>query len=73
MNGANSPVSVYSELLKTTITLAGNYNITPFEVMAQDTDEVIMLINYLLELGQERESEPHKPQEKRQKDSFWDF
>lgn len=64
-------MSVYAELLKTTITLAGNYNITPFEVMAQDTDEVIMLINYLLELG--HESEPDKPQAKKQKDSFWDF
>lgn len=62
---------MYNELFKTTIAIAGNYNITPFEVMAQDTDEVIMLINYLLELGQN--TKPHEPQVKKQKDNFWDF
>ena len=61
---------MYDELMKTTITLAGNYNITPFEVMAQDTDEVIMLINYIIDLGQTREPEP---QATREKDNFWDF
>lgn len=64
-------MSVYAELFKCTITLAGNYNITPFEVMAQDTDEVIMLINYLLELG--HESKPEQPQTVKAKDTFWDF
>lgn len=64
-------MSVYDELLKTTITLAGNYNITPFEVMAQDTDEVIMLINYLLELGQDQKT--NEPSANKQKDNFWDF
>lgn len=64
-------MSVYAELFKTTITLAGNYNMTPFEMMAQDTDEVIMLINYLLELGQE--SKTNEPPVKKQKDNFWDF
>lgn len=64
-------MSVYAELLKTTITLAGNYRITPFDVMAQDADEVIMLINYLLGLGNKPEAD--KPQSKKQKDSFWDF
>lgn len=68
--GSDRPVSVYGELMKTTITLAGNYNVTPFEVMAQDADEVIMLINYLIDLGQTRDLEP---QVKMQKDNFWDF
>lgn len=57
--------------MKTTVTLAGNYKITPFEVMAQDTDEVIMLINYLLDLG--RSSEEDTAPVKKQKDRFWDF
>lgn len=59
-------------MLKTTITIAGNYNITPFEVMAQDTDEVIMLINYLLELGRDKGNEQPEPR-KPQRDNFWDF
>ena len=66
-------MSVYKELLKTTITLAGNYKITPFEVMAQDTDDVIMLINYLIDLGQQEHEEEQPEPRKPQKDSFWDF
>ena len=62
---------MYAELLKTTITLAGNYGITPFEVMAQDTDDVIMLINYLLEIGQDAKAS--EPPVKKQKDGFFDF
>lgn len=62
---------MYAELFKATVTIAGNYNITPFEVMAQDTDEVIMLINFLLDMGSSKEES--KPQVKKQKDNFWDF
>lgn len=62
---------MYAELFKATVTIAGSYNITPFEVMAQDTDEVIMLINYLLDLGQDTKTS--EPQVKKQKDNFWDF
>jgi len=36
-------------LLGTTITLARSFNVSPFEIMAQDCDEVIMLINYFIE------------------------
>lgn len=32
-----------------------------------------MLINYLLDLGQNSEPETEKPQAKKQKDNFWDF
>lgn len=35
-------------MLSTTVTLARSFNVTPFEIMAQDCDEVIMLINYFL-------------------------
>lgn len=35
-------------MLATTDNLARSYNVTPFEIMAQDCDEVILLINYLL-------------------------
>lgn len=33
------------------MTLAGNLNINPFEIFAQDVDEVIMLLNFYIELG----------------------
>lgn len=39
--------------MKTTITIAGNLGTTPFDLFNQDTDEVIMLINYYLFIGAE--------------------
>lgn len=63
---------MYAELLKTTITIAGNYNVTPFEIMAQDADEVIMLINYMIELGRTA-PKSNEPTVAKQKDAFWDF
>ena len=35
-------------MLTTTDNLARSYNVTPFEIMAQECDDVILLINYLL-------------------------
>lgn len=32
-----------------TYVLATNFNVTPFEVLKQDKDEVIMLVNYFIE------------------------
>ena len=40
--------------MKTTITLSANLNTSPFEVFNQDVDEVIMLINFYIELGAEQ-------------------
>jgi hypothetical protein len=54
-----------------TIIIAGNYQMTPFDLFSQDADEVIMLLNYLSETGgkaQEKESKPVSSN-----DGFWDF
>ena len=51
-------ISVFAELMRTTMTLATNLHVSPFEIFAQDTDEVIMLINFYLQIG--NESEPTK-------------
>ena len=37
--------------MQTTFILAGNFNVTPFEIMRQDIEEVIMIINYLADKG----------------------
>lgn len=37
--------------MQTTFILAGNFGVTPFEIMRQDLDEVILVINYLAESG----------------------
>lgn len=39
--------------MKTTFILAGNFNVMPFEIMRQELDAVIMIINYLAEIGSE--------------------
>ena len=36
-----------------TNTIAKEYNVSPFEILKQDSDEVIMLINYILESREE--------------------
>ena len=38
--------------MKTTITLSGNLNSNPFDIFEQDTDEVIMMINFIVGLGE---------------------
>jgi hypothetical protein len=45
-------------LLGTTITLARSFNVSPFEIMAQDCDEVIMLINYFIEKADDDGAKP---------------
>jgi hypothetical protein len=45
-------------LLGTTITLARSFNVSPFEIMAQDCDEVIMLINYFIEKADDDGTKP---------------
>ena len=37
--------------MRTTLTLSANLNCNPFLIFDQDVDEVIMLINFYIELG----------------------
>lgn len=57
--------------MKITVTLAGNYNVTPFEIFKQDLDEVIMLINYYLSLSENSETELVRAPEKEKDRDFW--
>lgn len=60
-------------MLATTETLARSYNVTPFEIMAQECDEVILLINYLLRKAENApEAPPVNVQSEREESaSFW--
>lgn len=53
-------------MLSTTETLARSYNVTPFEIMAQDCDEVIMLINYFLKKAEVEPSTEAAPANNKQ-------
>jgi hypothetical protein len=61
--------------MQTTFILAGNFGVTPFEIMHQDLDEVIMIVNYLSEGGKANKKEDMKTKssitEKEQDRSFW--
>ena len=48
-------------MLATTDNLARSYNVTPFEIMAQDCDEVILFINYLLRKAETAPASPATP------------
>ena len=46
--------------MKTTMTLAANLHCSPFEIFAQECDEVIMLINFYMALGENPETNKNK-------------
>jgi hypothetical protein len=60
--------------MKTTFILAGNFGVTPFEIMRQDLDEVILIINYLSERGRSSKGDNNTNgiiNEKEQDKEFW--
>ena len=61
--------------MQTTFILAGNFNVTPFEIMRQDVDEVIMIVNYLAESGKANKQDNINTEniltEKEQDKNFW--
>jgi len=59
--------------MKTTITIAGNLGISPFNVFEQDIDEVILLLNYYLLIGAETPTEtmPATLNDKDESEAFW--
>lgn len=52
-----------------TFILSKNFGVTPFEIMAQDIDEVIMVINYFVGIGHEHNTSQNS--EKEESDAFW--
>lgn len=59
--------------MKTTFILAQKFHVTPFEIMAQDIDAVIMVINYYIEeahQGGNIEVDTTKNEKEQDKD-FW--
>lgn len=42
--------------MRTTMTIAANYNCTPFDVMNQDIDDVLLLLNFYVEMANENDT-----------------
>lgn len=60
--------------MEITLSIAQRFGVTPFEIMAQDIDAVILVVNYIVE--SKRESADNKSidntlNEKEQDKSFW--
>lgn len=51
---SSRPKSLFYELMDFTFELSKNLNISPFSIMKEDKDEVIMLMNYFIEKGEEQ-------------------
>lgn len=56
-----------------TYELSRSFNLSPFEILNQDKDQVIMMINYFSDkpIEENYQSETTKPL--KQNDGFWDF
>ena len=60
--------------MENTVTLARVFSMSPFEIMAQDSDDVIMLINYYIEKSDEApEAGAADSRRSGKHDGFWDF
>lgn len=51
---SSRPKTLFYELMDFTYELAKSLNISPFSIMKEDKDEVIMLMNYFIEKGEEQ-------------------
>ncbi len=56
--------------MKTTMTLSQNLNVSPFEILDRDIDDVILIINFYIALGSVQTESEVKPSHN---DGFWDF
>lgn len=62
------PQSLFYQLMDFTVEMAKTFNLSPFSVLEQDKDHVIMLINYFIEKGQndpQEQEQTHKTENKR--------
>jgi len=58
--------------MKTTFILAQHFNVTPFEIMAQEIDAVIMVVNYLIDSGNASDKNVNNTINEREQDAqFW--
>ena len=60
--------------MKTTFILAQKLGVSPFDIMAQDIDAVIMVVNYLIDSGAKSNADDYSRNtltEKEQDKAFW--
>ncbi len=60
--------------MQTTFILAGHFGVTPFEIMSQDLEMVIMVVNYLVDSGKANANDNNTSiigSEKERDKDFW--
>lgn len=67
--------SLSFELLQTTVTLAQAYHMDIFNILAQNADDVILILNYFIAAGDQDEPAAPVPKKagKRELDEFWQY
>lgn len=62
-------------MLQTTVTLAQVYHMDIFNILKEDADDVIMIVNYFIEAGDQDEPAAPAPVKagKRELDEFWKY
>lgn len=63
--------SLYFEFYQCGVTIADRFHISIFDVMREDTDEIIDYINFMIEKSDDEQEQEHKANEP--KIDFWDF
>jgi hypothetical protein len=59
--------------METTEHIAKHCAVSPFSVLNENADHVIMMINYIIERGDKQAAEKPAPKATRKDDGFWDF
>lgn len=57
--------------METTFILAQKLNVSPFEIMAQEIDAVIMVVNYYLDCNEAKNNTSESLPEKERDKDFW--
>ena len=69
--------SVSFDLLQTTVTLAQAYQMDIFNILKQDVDDVILILNYFIDAGDQGAAASPAPAPKstgkRELDDFWKY
>lgn len=63
--------SLYFEFYQCGVTIADRFHISIFDVMREDTDEIIDYINFMIEKSDDEQEQENKADEP--KIDFWDF
>lgn len=73
MNEETVPLSVHLELIQLTITISNEFGMSPFDVLKQQADDVLMFVNYFIDSRKNKNMKQNVNPRGHHNDGFWDF